>query len=31
MREKGEAAAEIAGNAVPVMEKTEDLLNRIMK
>ena len=29
--QKGEAAAEIAGNAVPVMEKTEDLLNRIMK
>lgn len=29
--QKGEAAATIAGNAVPVMEKTEDLLNRIMK
>ena len=29
--EKGEAAAAIAGNAVPVMEKTEDLLNRLMK
>ena len=29
--QKGEEAAAIAGNAVPVMEKTEDLLNRIMK
>ena len=29
--QKGEAGATIAGNAVPVMEKTEDLLNRIMK
>lgn len=28
---KRDAAAEIAGNAVPVMEKTEDILNRIMK
>ena len=29
--QKGEEAAAIAGNAVPVMEKTEDLLNRLMK
>ncbi len=29
--QKRDAAAEIAGNAVPVMEKTEDILNRIMK
>ena len=29
--EKGEAAAARAGNAVPVREKTEDLLNRLMK
>lgn len=29
--QKRDAAAAIAGNAVPVMEKTEKLLNRIMK
>ena len=28
---KGDKAARIAGNAVPVMEKTEELINRIMK
>ena len=28
---RGEEAASIAGNAVPVLEKTEDLINRIMK
>ena len=28
---RGEEAASIAGNAVPVFEKTEDLINRIMK
>ena len=27
----GEEASRIAGNAVPVIEKTEDILNRIMK
>ena len=29
--ESGEQAAKIAGNAVPAMEKTEEILNRIMK
>lgn len=29
--ESGDQAARIAGGAVPVMEKTEELLNRIMK